>query len=185
MGGNRDSCMVSEADGAGGGVGGGSGGMGRGAWSVWLQQEQKGGQLWGGSRDKSRGLWGGNRVGSSDSLPRFGTLHSSRSCVRPSMRLLVRLFMRLSCLFGWEAKHLTLLCASLLLTGGSLLPYELDESRGWAMDIGALKAAVAKARGEGKCVRGLVFINPGNPTGQCLSYDNLKVRQPLCVCGGV
>lgn len=23
-------------------------------------------------------------------------------------------------------------------------------------------------------VRALVFINPGNPTGQCLTYDNLK-----------
>lgn len=56
------------------------------------------------------------------------------------------------------------------------MPYELDESRNWAMDIDSLKAAVSKARGEGKCVRGLVFINPGNPTGQCLSYDNLKVR---------
>lgn len=59
--------------------------------------------------------------------------------------------------------------------GGSLLPYELDESRNWAMDMASLKAAVSKARSEGKCVRGLVFINPGNPTGQCLTYDNLKV----------
>jgi hypothetical protein len=63
-----------------------------------------------------------------------------------------------------------------LHTGGSLLPYELDESRNWAMDMSSLKAAVTKARSECKCVRGLVFINPGNPTGQCLSYDNLKVR---------
>lgn len=64
--------------------------------------------------------------------------------------------------------------ASIQLYGGSLLPYELDESRNWAMDMSSLKAAVTKARSEGKCVRGLVFINPGNPTGQCLSYDNLK-----------
>lgn len=64
--------------------------------------------------------------------------------------------------------------ASIQLLGGSLLPYELDESRNWAMDMASLKAAVSKARAEGKCVRGLVFINPGNPTGQCLTYDNLK-----------
>jgi glutamate--glyoxylate aminotransferase len=43
------------------------------------------------------------------------------------------------------------------------------------MDMDSLKQAVSKARSEGKCVRGLVFINPGNPTGQCLTYDNLKV----------
>jgi aspartate/methionine/tyrosine aminotransferase len=61
------------------------------------------------------------------------------------------------------------------------VPYELDESRNWAMDIDSLQAAVKKARSEGKCVRGLVFINPGNPTGQCLTYDNLKV----CVAVGV
>jgi len=26
----------------------------------------------------------------------------------------------------------------------------------------------------GACVRALVFINPGNPTGQCLTEDNLR-----------
>jgi len=67
-------------------------------------------------------------------------------------------------------------CCVVCPAGGSLLPYELDESRNWAMDMASLKAAVSKARAEGKCVRGLVFINPGNPTGQCLTYDNLKVR---------
>jgi hypothetical protein len=84
---------------------------------------------------------------------------------------------------------LPFLTHSLVHTGGQLLPYGLDESRNWAMDIDSLKAAVAKARGEGKCVRGLVFINPGNPTGQCLTYDNLKVGVAvlfsfLCVFGG-
>lgn len=29
-------------------------------------------------------------------------------------------------------------------------------------------------RSKGIDVRALVFINPGNPTGQCLTYDNLK-----------
>jgi aspartate/methionine/tyrosine aminotransferase len=66
--------------------------------------------------------------------------------------------------------------------GGSLLPYELDESHGWALDLDSLRGAVKKARAEGKNVRGLVFINPGNPTGQCLSYDNLKVCVCVCVC---
>lgn len=64
--------------------------------------------------------------------------------------------------------------ASIQLLGGTLLPYELDEDEGWALSVASLKGAVAKARAEGKAVRGLVFINPGNPTGQTLSADNLK-----------
>lgn len=32
---------------------------------------------------------------------------------------------------------------------------------------------VADTRAQGIAPRGIVFINPGNPTGQCLSYDNL------------
>lgn len=37
-----------------------------------------------------------------------------------------------------------------------------------------LRRSVADARAKGIAPRGLVFINPGNPTGQCLSEDNLK-----------
>jgi hypothetical protein len=65
--------------------------------------------------------------------------------------------------------------------GGTLLPYNLDEKRGWALSIDSLKASVAAARAAGKAVRGLVFINPGNPTGQCLSVDNLR---ELIKCAG-
>lgn len=32
--------------------------------------------------------------------------------------------------------------------------------------------SATQARSEGKSVRGLVVINPGNPTGQILSYEN-------------
>lgn len=35
-----------------------------------------------------------------------------------------------------------------------------------------LSAQLAAARAQGLCVRGLVVINPGNPTGQCLSKAN-------------
>jgi bifunctional pyridoxal-dependent enzyme with beta-cystathionase and maltose regulon repressor activities len=58
--------------------------------------------------------------------------------------------------------------------GGTLVPYMLDESKNWALSIDSLRSAVQAARAAGKCVRGLVFINPGNPTGQCLSADNLR-----------
>lgn len=55
---------------------------------------------------------------------------------------------------------------SLLLSGGALVAYYLDEKRGWALDTADMKRAVDEARAEGKSVRGLVFINPGNPTGE-------------------
>jgi glutamate--glyoxylate aminotransferase len=64
--------------------------------------------------------------------------------------------------------------ASIQLYGGSLVPYYLDEEAGWALNVAELRRATNAARAEGKNVRGLVFINPGNPTGQCLSRENLE-----------
>lgn len=58
--------------------------------------------------------------------------------------------------------------------GGTLVPYELDESTGWGMDVEGLRARARQAREMGIAVRALVFINPGNPTGQCLSEENLR-----------
>lgn len=59
-------------------------------------------------------------------------------------------------------------------TGGTLVPYDLDESAGWALDMASLRAAAAAARAQGKRPRALVVINPGNPTGQVLAQDNLE-----------
>jgi len=58
---------------------------------------------------------------------------------------------------GTRPKHLP--------SGGALVPYFLDETKGWALSMESLKEAVKTARIQGKHVRGLVFINPGNPTG--------------------
>lgn len=64
--------------------------------------------------------------------------------------------------------------ASIQLYGGQLLPYYLKENKGWGLDLEETRRTVKEARAKGVDVRALVFINPGNPTGQCLSYDNLK-----------
>jgi hypothetical protein len=61
--------------------------------------------------------------------------------------------------------------ATLTLYGGQLVPYELDEASGWGLDVAHLQSQLAAARTRGLCVRGLVVINPGNPTGQCLSRE--------------
>ncbi len=44
--------------------------------------------------------------------------------------------------------------------------YFLDERRNWALNLEELQRSLKEAREEGKLVRGLVFINPGNPTGE-------------------
>jgi len=64
--------------------------------------------------------------------------------------------------------------ASIALYGGSLVPYNLDESKGWQLDVAGMEPALAAARAKGVHGRAMVFINPGNPTGQCLPEANLR-----------
>ena len=58
--------------------------------------------------------------------------------------------------------------------GGTLVPYDLNEEAGWGMDVDDLKKRAAAARAAGIAPRALVFINPGNPTGQTLTEANLR-----------
>jgi len=71
------------------------------------------------------------------------------------------------------------------LSKGVLVPYYLDESQEWSCSIKSLKQAIGKARGEGITVRALVVINPGNPTGQVLSEENMKEIVSFCVQEGL
>lgn len=64
--------------------------------------------------------------------------------------------------------------AAIQLLGGSLVGYYLKEETGWSLDFDELARAVADAKRKGVQVRGMVFINPGNPTGQCLSKKDLE-----------
>ena len=64
--------------------------------------------------------------------------------------------------------------ATLQLLGGTLLPYYLKENEGWSMDMEEIRNSIHEARQKGLNVRAFVFINPGNPTGQCLTADTLK-----------
>ena len=73
--------------------------------------------------------------------------------------------------------------AGLALYGGSLAPYYLDEAAGWGLSVANLQKALADARAKGKKVRALAVINPGNPTGQVLTEENL--REVVQFCGAV
>ncbi|XP_073311491.1 alanine aminotransferase 2-like [Primulina huaijiensis] len=70
--------------------------------------------------------------------------------------------------------------ASIALHGGSLVPYYLDEEAGWGMEVSELKNQLETARSKGVCVRALVVINPGNPTGQVLAENNQKQIVEFC-----
>ena len=64
--------------------------------------------------------------------------------------------------------------ATTTLLGGTLVPYYLNESKGWSLDLDELKNSLEKARAENISVRAVVIINPGNPTGQCLAKENIN-----------
>lgn len=63
--------------------------------------------------------------------------------------------------------------ASIALYGGQLVPYFLNESQGWSLDVNELKKSIDEAKRKNISVKGMVFINPGNPTGQSLTEKNL------------
>lgn len=70
--------------------------------------------------------------------------------------------------------------ATITLYGGSMVGYYLDEARGWQCTEQHLREQLAKARAEGKNVRAIVVINPGNPTGQVLSRDTQESLVRFC-----
>lgn len=70
--------------------------------------------------------------------------------------------------------------ATLTLSGGSPVGYYLDESNGWGIALENLSKHYDQATSEGKNVRAFVVINPGNPTGQCLSQEHIKALISFC-----
>ncbi|KAL4426056.1 hypothetical protein ABPG77_007852 [Micractinium sp. CCAP 211/92] len=70
--------------------------------------------------------------------------------------------------------------ATIKLYGGTLLPYFLDEGQGWQATLSHLQEQVDSARSQGKQVRALVVINPGNPTGQVLERENQELLIKFC-----
>ena len=67
------------------------------------------------------------------------------------------------------------------LLQGHLIPYYLDEARGWACASSFLADALAKAQAQGIVARALVVINPGNPTGQLLPEETMREIIAWCV----
>jgi aspartate/methionine/tyrosine aminotransferase len=70
--------------------------------------------------------------------------------------------------------------ASITLLGGQIVGYYLDESKGWDLNLETLEKTYRKALEDGVQVRGLVLINPGNPTGQVLSKSPIQDICTFC-----
>ena len=59
--------------------------------------------------------------------------------------------------------------ATIALLNGGLVPYYMDESKGWALTVAELTESYDAAVAKGVTPKALVVINPGNPTGAIFS----------------
>ncbi len=70
--------------------------------------------------------------------------------------------------------------ALITLNGGTLVPYYLNESKNWALDVKDVKNQIKEALSNNIKLRCIVVINPGNPTGQVLSKENIEEIISIC-----
>lgn len=54
------------------------------------------------------------------------------------------------------------------------LHYELDPEQQWRLSIENVRAQIRRAQEQGKTPRAIVVINPGNPTGTCMSEEEIR-----------
>ncbi|WFD43564.1 alanine transaminase [Malassezia psittaci] len=52
--------------------------------------------------------------------------------------------------------------------------YQLDPNKNWEASLDSVHDSLRKARKEGKTPRAIVVINPGNPTGSCMSRAEIE-----------
>lgn len=69
--------------------------------------------------------------------------------------------------------------------GGTRIGYELEEETGWRITKEELETQMQDARAQNKNVRGMVLINPGNPTGQVLDRSDLEMVAKFCAENGI
>jgi len=60
------------------------------------------------------------------------------------------------------------------LDHGKEIPYYLDESKGWQINVEDLQVSYNEAIKNGIQPKAIVIINPGNPTGQILNGETVK-----------
>ncbi|KAJ9054959.1 alanine transaminase [Entomophthora muscae] len=70
--------------------------------------------------------------------------------------------------------------AACSLFDAKTVSYALDEENDWALDVNEMRTRLHEARAQGTDVRALVVINPSNPTGHCMKYENMKQVVEMC-----
>ncbi|KAF9202167.1 hypothetical protein BGZ49_007639 [Haplosporangium sp. Z 27] len=70
--------------------------------------------------------------------------------------------------------------ATLAILDAKPVSYYLDESKGWGLSTAELQRSYDEAARSGIETRALVIINPGNPTGQCLTEQNMREVIQFC-----
>eukprot|EP00164_Ancoracysta_twista_P003504 GFYU01004677.1.p1 GENE.GFYU01004677.1~~GFYU01004677.1.p1 ORF type:complete len:507 (+),score=147.76 GFYU01004677.1:70-1590(+) len=95
--------------------------------------------------------------------------------------------MALKCMIRTEADGVMipipqypLYSAAITLNSGTQVRYYLDEHNHWGLNVDELRRSLAEAREENVNVRGLAIINPGNPTGQVLTKENMVEILDFC-----
>jgi aspartate/methionine/tyrosine aminotransferase len=69
--------------------------------------------------------------------------------------------------------------------GGRQVGYELDESLNWVVSREELDMRLAKAKKEGLDVKALAMINPGNPSGNVMTHEDIQVILEFCDENGI
>ncbi|ODQ63721.1 putative alanine aminotransferase [Nadsonia fulvescens var. elongata DSM 6958] len=64
--------------------------------------------------------------------------------------------------------------ATLTLVNSTAVPYFLDESAAWSTKVQELETTIQDALEAGITLKSIVVINPGNPTGACLSESEIE-----------
>lgn len=64
--------------------------------------------------------------------------------------------------------------ATLSLYNAKSVPYHLNSKDDWSTNVEEMSQNVDQARQNGIDVRAIVIINPGNPTGSCLTLENIQ-----------
>eukprot|EP00571_Detonula_confervacea_P008975 CAMPEP_0172330642 /NCGR_PEP_ID=MMETSP1058-20130122/61506_1 /TAXON_ID=83371 /ORGANISM="Detonula confervacea, Strain CCMP 353" /LENGTH=546 /DNA_ID=CAMNT_0013047867 /DNA_START=129 /DNA_END=1770 /DNA_ORIENTATION=- len=85
-----------------------------------------------------------------------------------------------SCAIMTPTPQYPLYSATLDLLGGQKVGYYLDEKSGWGLNLEELERSLTDAKAKDINVVGLVLINPGNPTGQVLSRNEVKDIVMFC-----
>eukprot|EP01125_Pyxidicula_operculata_P015300 TRINITY_DN5180_c0_g1_i1.p1 TRINITY_DN5180_c0_g1~~TRINITY_DN5180_c0_g1_i1.p1 ORF type:complete len:489 (-),score=124.51 TRINITY_DN5180_c0_g1_i1:116-1582(-) len=70
--------------------------------------------------------------------------------------------------------------ATIPLLGGKCINYYLNEPQNWSLDVNELERSIQQAKTDGVNPRALVVINPGNPTGSCLTRNNIEDIIKFC-----